>query len=155
WQVQIANVDNTGALRAARAAGSADVGAGWEHHERERAGCEYGFGVKSVQGVEYSEIGQRLIGCAEAQGIAQPVSRRGRCGGVCTAREIRDGLVEEITREDHCHGVGVLKIEDARRAISERVRRGYAVGIAAVPIEPLDRTRDIGERDAILRVGVE
>src|SRR5262249_30587324 len=103
----------------------------------------------------YPEIGQRLIGCAEAQGIAQPVSRCRRCRRVCTAREIRDGLVEEITCEHYRHGVGVLEIEYARRAVGERARGGYAGGIAAVTLEPLDRTRDIGERDAILRVGVE
>src|SRR5262249_45563179 len=149
-QVQITNVDNTGALRAARAAGTADVGAGWKRHERERAWCEYGLGVKRVQVIEYPEIGQRLIGWWEPEGIAQPVSRSGRCGGVCTAREIRNGLVEEIACERHRHGVGVLEIEDPRRAIRERARGGYAVGIAAVAVEPLDRARDIGERDAIL-----
>src|SRR5205814_7938646 len=98
-QVQITNVDDTGALAAARAASGADVGARGRGDERKRARRENRFCVESVQVVEYPEITERLIGRAEAQGIAQPVSRDGRCGGVCTAREIGERLVEEKFRE--------------------------------------------------------
>src|SRR5207249_5021416 len=80
--VQITNVDDTGALGAARVAGSADVGAGRGRDERERAGREIRLRVQRVHVVEYPEIAERLIGGAEAQGIAQLVARRGRCGGV-------------------------------------------------------------------------
>ena len=78
-QVQVTNVDDAGAFGAARAAGGADVGAGRERDERQRAGREIRLCVERIQIVKDSEIAERLIGRAEAQRIAQPVARRGRC----------------------------------------------------------------------------
>ena len=46
-------------------------------------------------------------------------------------------------------------IEDAGRAVAQGAVVGIAVGIVAAGIEPLDGTCDIGERDAILRIGIE
>jgi hypothetical protein len=51
--------------------------------------------------------------------------------------------------------VRVLMVQSAWRAVGQRARRGLAIRIAAVGIEPLDGARDIRESDAILRVGVE
>src|SRR5439155_4996005 len=154
-QAQITNVDDTGTLGAARTAGGADVGAGRGRDQRERAGRKVRLCVERVHVVEYSEIAERLSGRAEAQGIAQLVARRGRFGGVYTAGEIRDGLVEEISRYGHRHGVGVLIVRDAGRAGGQSAGVGLAAGNAAVAIEPLDGACDIGERDTILRLGVE
>src|SRR5205814_2796236 len=44
---------------------------------------------------------------------------------------------------------------DTGRAVGQSAVGGYAVGIAAVAIEPLDGARDIGEVYTILRVGIE
>ena len=82
--------------------------------ERERAGHECRLCVERIQLVKDPEIAERLIGRAEAQGIAQLVARRGRCRGICTARQIRDGLLEDISRERHRHGVGVLMVQRCR-----------------------------------------
>src|SRR5207249_4059353 len=105
-QAQVTNVDDTGALGATRAAGGTDVGACGVNAERERARREIRLCVESIHLVKDPEIAQRLIGRAEVQGIAQPVTRRGRGGGVYTAGEIRNGLFEDISRERHRHGVG-------------------------------------------------
>src|SRR5439155_10871463 len=127
-QAQITNVDDTGTLGAARIAGGADVGAGRRRDQRERAGRKVRVWVESVHVVEYSEIAERLIGRAEAQGIAQLVPRRGRFGGVYTAGEIRNGLVEEPSRQGHRYGVGVLMVEDAGRAVGQSTGVGLAAG---------------------------
>src|SRR5207245_3208843 len=137
------NVDDTGALAAARAAGGADVGAGRRRDEGERAGREIRWSIESIQLVEYPEIAERLIDRAEAQGVAQLVARRGRCGGVDTAGEIRDGLVEEPSRQRHRHGEGVLIVQDAWRAVGQSAGVGLAAGNAVVAIEPLDGADDI------------
>ena len=52
-------------------------------------------------------------------------------------------------------GVGVLEVEDARRAIRERARECYASRDAAVAVEPLDCARYVRELGAILTVDVE
>src|SRR5207249_6631961 len=107
----------TGALAAPRAAGGADVGAGRGRDERERAGREIRCCVESIELVKDPEIAERLTGGAEAQGVAQLFAWSGRCGGVCTTRGIRHGLVEEISRARHRHSEGILKVQDAGRAV--------------------------------------
>src|SRR5436305_1256438 len=80
-------VDDTGPLRPARVAGSTDVGAGRRGDERERARREIRLCVESIHLVKDAEIVERLTGRTEAQGIAEFVARRRRCGGVDTARD--------------------------------------------------------------------
>src|SRR5207248_7994404 len=94
---------------------------------------------KSIQLVEYPEIAERLTGCAEAQGVAQLVARRGICGGVSTARGIRDGLFEEPSCQRRRHGVSVLIVSDAGRAVGQSMGGGLAGGSAAVGVGPLER----------------
>jgi len=60
-----------------------------------------------------------------------------------------------VAREHYCHGMGVLIVQDAGRAVGQRAGVGPAAGNAAGSIEPLDGARDIGERDAIPRIGVQ
>src|SRR5215469_15399158 len=54
-----------------------------------------------------------------------------------------------------CNGVGILEVEDARRAVGQSAIECLASRDAAVSIEPLDCARYVGELDAILTVGVE
>src|SRR5262249_50246976 len=123
-QAQVTNVDDAGALGPARAAGGTDVSAGRERDERERAGRKIRLCVESIHLVKDAEIAERVTGRAEAQGIAQPVAWRGRCGGVYTACKIRDGLVEEISRQSYRHSVGVLIVGDAGRAVGQSASVG-------------------------------
>ena len=57
--------------------------------------------------------------------------------------------------DQYRNGVGVLEIEDAWRAVGECAREALAGGYAGVAVEPLDGARYVGERSAILTVGVE
>ena len=90
-------------------------------------GAKAASALRASEFVNDSEIGERLIGCPEAQRIAQPVTWCGRRCGIRTAREIRDGLLEEVTRERHRHGVGVLVVQDAGRTVGQCSRVGHAV----------------------------
>src|SRR5262249_1017438 len=137
-QAQVTNVEDTGAIGAPRTAGAAGVGARRGLDQRERAGSEIRLRVERIHLVEYPEIAERLTGRAEAQGIAQLVARCGRCSRVYTGREIRDGLVEVISRKRDRYGEGVLIVQDAGCAVGQSAGIGFAAGIAAVGIEPLD-----------------
>ena len=97
-QVQVADVEDAGAVGAARAAGAADVGAGRDATSVSVPGTKAG-GVERIQLVEDPEIAERLIGGPEAQRVAQRVAGRGRRRGIRAARQIRDGLLEEDSRE--------------------------------------------------------
>jgi hypothetical protein len=55
----------------------------------------------------------------------------------------------------HRDGVRVLVIDRARRAVGERAGERAAVQDRAVAVEPLGGASDVGERDAVLAVGVE
>ncbi len=79
------------------------------------------------------------------------LSARQRSAPTDDADLLRDG-----DRDDHyCDGVGVLEIEDARRAVGQRAIECLASRDAAVGIEPLDCASYVGELGAILAVGVE
>ena len=64
---------------------------------------------------------------------------------------LRDGELADHHRDS----VGVLEIENARRAIGECAREALAGGDAGVAVEPLDGASYVGERSAILTVRVE
>ena len=80
-----------------------------------------------VQIVEDPEIADRLIGCAEAQGVAQHVPRRRRGGGIHTAGSIRDGLLEEEPRERHGH-VRAGSFINRRGDLLNAVLRAFDIG---------------------------
>src|SRR5262249_46131111 len=138
-QAQITNVDETGASGAACAAGGTGVGACRRCDERQRTRRKISLCIESIQFVNDAEIAEPLIGRAEAQRVAQLVARRGSCGRVCTAGEIRDALFEDRSRDwrAHCYCEGVLMVRDAWRAVGQSVRVRAAVRIAAVGVEPL------------------
>ena len=74
----------------------------------------------------------------------------------CCATAHDADLLCDVDLVDHNRdGVCVLEIEDAWRAIRERVRDGLARGDAAVGIEPLHCARNVRELGASLAVRVE
>ena len=61
-------------------------------------------------------------------------------------------VFKEISCERHRYGVGVFVIDCTRRAVGQRACNR---AIGGVVIEPLNGPCDIGERDGVLRIGVE
>jgi hypothetical protein len=154
---QAADVEDAGPVRSAARVGVAGVGA-WRDaagDERERAGHERGKGVEGAQIVMEREVVERDVRALQAQRVAQRVARSCRRSRAHAAGEVLDALLEEVAGQRHRDGVSVLVIGYADAAVAQGARVGLAIGIAAVGIEPLRRSSDIGERDAVLAVSVE
>src|SRR6185436_9327388 len=114
--VKIANINNTCALSAARAAGCACVCARWRNDERKCAGHEYGVGVESIEFVNDPEIAE-CLSWTVSQRIAQLVTARGCCSGINAGRDIGNGLFKEVSRDGRGRSERVLVVQSAGRTV--------------------------------------
>ena len=156
-EIQVADVDEARAVRAAVRIRGTGVGAGRQRagNERERAGREHDRRVHRTQVVRECEVVERHVGALQPQRVAQHVAGLGRRRGVRAAREVRDRLLEEVAVQRHGARVRVLVIRDADGAVRQSARVDDALGVGVVVVRPLRGTDDVRQRDAVLAIRVE
>ena len=152
--VEIAHIDEPGAVRAAARVRVARVGARRQSsgHEGQRARNEHDGRIHGAEIVRERQIVERHVGALNTQRVAQDVAGLGRRRRIRAARNVRDALLVEEAIQRRCDGVRVLVIREADGAVCQRARIRDAIRVRVVVVRPLRRADEVRQRDAVLGV---